>query len=113
MTQSRASGTELSKKAINFKEDAGKEKNREKNRQSFNVFRGWPTVMVSAEEAMGNNVIIVANPGTGKTEELANYAVDLIRKGVSESEILCLTFTNKAADQMLVRISEKMQKNGI
>ena len=98
---------------MNFKEDAGKEKNRKTNRQSFNVFRGWPTVMVSAEEAMGNNVIIVANPGTGKTEELANYAVDLIRKGVSESEILCLTFTNKAADQMLVRISEKMQKNGI
>ena len=69
--------------------------------------------MVSAEEAMGNNVIIVANPGTGKTEELANYAVNLIRNGVSESEILCLTFTNKAADEMLARISEKMLKNGI
>jgi len=69
--------------------------------------------MVSAEEAMGNNVIIVANPGTGKTEELANYAVDLIRNGVGENEILCLTFTNKAADEMLSRISEKMLKNGI
>lgn len=69
--------------------------------------------MVSVSETMDSNVIIVANPGTGKTEELANYAVGLIKNGVNENEILCLTFTNKAADEMLSRISSKMSENGM
>ncbi|MEM0155863.1 MAG: ATP-dependent DNA helicase [Thermoplasmataceae archaeon] len=69
--------------------------------------------MVSVAETIGSNVIIIANPGTGKTEELANYAVDLIRSGVTEDDILCLTFTNKAADEMLSRIVVKMSDAGL
>ena len=42
------------------------------------------------------NVLVTANPGTGKTRLLAYKYVDLINKGIAPEQILCLTFTAKA-----------------
>ncbi len=50
------------------------------------------------------NVLITANPGTGKTYLLAKKYSRLLRDGVSEEDILCLTFTNKAKCEMEERI---------
>lgn len=57
--------------------------------------------------------LIVANPGTGKTTTLAKKVSSLIREGVKESEILCITFTEKAAEQMLRSISSELIKQGL
>ena len=46
------------------------------------------------------NVLVIANPGTGKTLLLAHKYVQLFRRGVKPEEILCLTYTNKATDEM-------------
>ena len=44
------------------------------------------------------NVLVIANPGTGKTLLLAHKYVQLVKRGVKPEEILCLTYTNKATD---------------
>lgn len=59
------------------------------------------------------NVRILANPGTGKTEAIAREVISLISSGVKPSEILCITFTNKAASEMRERILKKASDSGI
>jgi DNA helicase-2/ATP-dependent DNA helicase PcrA len=54
--------------------------------------------------ALEGNVLVTANPGTGKTLLLAGKFVDLIKKGILPADILCLTFTNKAKKEMEDRI---------
>lgn len=62
---------------------------------------------------MEGNFLIKANPGTGKTTALADRVIELLKNGISEREILCLTFTNKAVDEMFEKIRQKMKENGI
>lgn len=50
------------------------------------------------------DTIIVANPGTGKTWEIVSKVMELLENGVPGDEIVCVTFTNKAADEMKTRI---------
>ncbi|MGC8495689.1 MAG: UvrD-helicase domain-containing protein [Candidatus Micrarchaeia archaeon] len=59
------------------------------------------------------SVLVVANPGTGKTTRLASRVVELIQKGAKESEILCITFTNKAAQEMRSKIVQIAKEKGV
>ena len=68
---------------------------------------------MDASYGEGSNVRILANPGTGKTEAIANEVIALISKGVKPSEILCITFTNKAAAEMRMRVLKKASDAGI
>lgn len=52
-----------------------------------------------------NNVVVSAGAGSGKTKVLASrFAYLIIEKGVKVDEILTLTFTNKATNEMYSRI---------
>jgi DNA helicase-2/ATP-dependent DNA helicase PcrA len=55
--------------------------------------------------------IIVANPGTGKTTEIVEEVARLLRSGVKGEDIACVTFTNKAADEMKKRVFQKVRKD--
>lgn len=55
------------------------------------------------------NVLVTANPGTGKTRLLAYKYVDLIKKGIGPENILCLTFTDKAKREMEGRILDAIK----
>lgn len=57
-----------------------------------------------AEHVQGR-ILTLAGPGSGKTRTLTERTGRLIRKGVSPESILCLTFTNKARDEMRQRIA--------
>ena len=57
--------------------------------------------------------IIVANPGTGKTTTLARKVASLLKEGVSENSILCITFTEKAAEHMLRSIEKEIRQQGL
>lgn len=50
------------------------------------------------------NILVTANPGTGKTLLLAHKYLSLISQGFTPERILCLTFTDKAKREMEERI---------
>ena len=49
-------------------------------------------------------LLIVAGAGTGKTRTLVHRVAALIERGVRAERILLLTFTRRAADEMLARV---------
>lgn len=56
------------------------------------------------------NVLVTANPGTGKTMLLAYKYADFIEKGIPSEKILCLTFTEKAKREMEQRILDVLKE---
>ena len=62
---------------------------------------------LGAVQATEGHVRVVAGAGSGKTRTLvARYAHLTAALGVPQSDILCLTFTNKAAQEMRTRIAD-------
>lgn len=59
---------------------------------------------------LDRNLIVSAGAGAGKTSLLTARYISLLDSGFKPSRILCLTFTNKAADEMRTRISEKLME---
>src|SRR4051812_18999353 len=61
------------------------------------------------QEAVANHIhgriLTLAGPGSGKTRTLTERTGRLIRLGYNPASILCLTFTNKARDEMRDRIA--------
>lgn len=52
--------------------------------------------------------LVTSCPGSGKTRSLVERIVRLIEKGVRPQNILCITFTNKAANEMKERIAKRL-----
>ena len=50
--------------------------------------------------------LVLAPPGCGKTHVLAQRIVEALKCGSQTSDMLCMTFTNRAARGMRSRIAE-------
>jgi DNA helicase-2/ATP-dependent DNA helicase PcrA len=55
--------------------------------------------------------LIIASAGTGKTSTIVGRIANLINNGVKPEEILLLTFTNKAAAEMVTRVAKFFGKD--
>src|SRR5436853_7004410 len=53
-------------------------------------------------------LLIIAGPGSGKTRTLVERVVHLVVKGVDAPSILVSTFTEKAAAELVTRISNRL-----
>lgn len=59
-------------------------------------------------------LLIIAGPGTGKTYTLVQRALYLIQeKGIHPENLFIATFTEKAAKELVTRITDEMAKRGI
>ena len=57
-------------------------------------------------------VLVIAGPGSGKTKTLVDRIVNLVMKGVAPEEIFVGTFTEKAAKELITRISNRLLAEG-
>lgn len=55
--------------------------------------------------------LVLAGPGTGKTFTVIQRIKNMIKNGISGEKILCLTFTDAAANEMRKRIEKELNKN--
>ena len=70
---------------------------------SADVLDGLNADQLAAATHEGGPLLILAGAGTGKTGTLVARAAWLRRQGIQPSRILLLTFTRRAADDMLAR----------
>ena len=57
--------------------------------------------------------LILASAGTGKTTCLVHRLVEMIKRGIPQDQILCITFTNHASDVMTRRVREHIGQHEI
>jgi len=71
----------------------------------------WTNEQLQAIEKTGNNILVAAAAGSGKTAVLVERIINkIINKKVNIDEILVVTFTNAAASEMRERILEAIYK---
>ncbi len=70
------------------------------------IAEGLNPAQLDAVTHEGGPLLVVAGAGSGKTRVLTRRIAWLIDQGISPFEILAITFTNKAADEMKQRVGE-------
>ena len=61
----------------------------------------------------GRSLLIVAGAGTGKTRVLVEKIIHILHSGTRDDQVLAMTFTNKAADEMRERVRSSLSGRGI
>ncbi len=68
------------------------------------IFRGLTSAQQEAVTHVDGPLLILAGPGSGKTRVVTHRIAYMIDQGVQPWQIAALTFTNKAADEMRMRV---------
>jgi DNA helicase-2/ATP-dependent DNA helicase PcrA len=72
------------------------------------------TLNAAQQQAVEHNsgeMLVVAGAGTGKTSVIVERIARLVASGVDKQQLLALTFTEKAAQEMLDRVSDRLEKS--
>ena len=70
------------------------------------IMKVFDDSQIKVIDADGGHILVLAPPGCGKTELLTHRILKAHEKGVDYNDMLCLTFTNRAARGMRDRIKE-------
>ncbi|MBC7000748.1 ATP-dependent helicase [Cytophaga sp. FL35] len=65
---------------------------------------------LKAVEFKGQHLLVLAGAGTGKTRTIIGRAAYLVEKGAQPSKIQILTFTKKAANEIVERVKSNLPK---
>ena len=71
----------------------------------------WTEEQQLAIDKEGQNIIVSAGAGSGKTAVLTERVIRKIKSGININNLLILTFTNKAAAEMKDRIRQELNKD--
>ncbi len=71
----------------------------------------WTKEQQEAIEKSGTNIIVSAGAGSGKTAVLSERVIYKLKSGIHIDELLILTFTRAAAEEMKDRIRKKIKKD--
>lgn len=72
----------------------------------------WTDEQLDAINKEGQNIVVSAGAGSGKTAVLTERVIRKIKDGVDIKTLLVLTFTNEAAGEMKNRIRKALKKGG-
>ena len=73
----------------------------------------WTNEQLLAIKEKNKNIIVSAGAGSGKTAVLSERVVEHVKNGININEMLILTFTNAAAQEMKDRIRTNLIDNGL
>lgn len=71
----------------------------------------WTEEQLLAINSEGENIIVSAGAGSGKTAVLTNRVIRKLKEGININELLILTFTKAAAHEMKERIRREIKKD--
>ena len=74
------------------------------------ILKGLNEKQQEAVKTIDGSVLVISGPGSGKTKCLTHRVAWMISKGIDPTNILAITFTNKASGEMKERIAKLLKQ---